>query len=279
MTEAALLALFDREMRRDTRPEASGDRVEQDGPVVRYVGAGAHGWNGIVWSGLDGADEAAVDAVVAEQVRYFTALDREFEWKLYGHDSPPGLAGRLLAAGFVAEEEETLMVAETPVHGGLSASPSLPPGVRLEPVTDAAGVRLVAAVHELAFGHSRSSVVQQLLDELAADPTAVPALVAMAGDEPISAARLQFHPGTSFASLWSGGTVPAWRGRGVYRALVAARARMAAERGYRFLQVDALPTSRPILQRLGFVPLTTTTPYVYGPSVAQDLSGGSCSAP
>jgi hypothetical protein len=33
----------------------------------------------------------------------------------------------------------------------------------------------------------------------------------------------------------------------------------------RFLQVDASDNSRPILQRLGFVALTTTTPYVWSP--------------
>jgi hypothetical protein len=43
---------------------------------------------------------------------------------------------------------------------------------------------------------------------------------------------------------------------------VLERARLARARGYRFLQVDALPTSLPILERLGFVQLTTTRPYV-----------------
>jgi hypothetical protein len=51
--------------------------------------------------------------------------------------------------------------------------------------------------------------------------------------------------------------------RGVYRALVAHRARLAIERGYRYLQVDAMPASEPILRRLGFVRLGTTIPYGY----------------
>ncbi|MYS42540.1 GNAT family N-acetyltransferase, partial [Streptomyces sp. SID5998] len=72
-------------------------------------------------------------------------------------------------------------------------------------------------------------------------------------------------PGTGFAGLWGGGTVAGWRGRGVYRALVAHRARIAADRGYRHLHVDASAQSRPILERLGFAALTTTTPYVYEP--------------
>jgi GNAT superfamily N-acetyltransferase len=71
------------------------------------------------------------------------------------------------------------------------------------------------------------------------------------------------HPGTEFAGLWGGGTVPGWRGRGIYRALVGHRAGVAAGLGYRYLQVDASSQSRPILHGLGFAALSTTTPYVH----------------
>jgi hypothetical protein len=46
---------------------------------------------------------------------------------------------------------------------------------------------------------------------------------------------------------------------------VAVRARLAAEQGYRYLQVDASDDSRPILERLGFNAVTITTPYVWSP--------------
>jgi GNAT superfamily N-acetyltransferase len=88
-------------------------------------------------------------------------------------------------------------------------------------------------------------------------------VVALADGRPVAAARAEFHEGTDFASLWGGGTLPEWRGRGIFRALVARRAAVAADRGYRYLQVDALPTSEPILARLGFVRLATTTPYTH----------------
>jgi hypothetical protein len=38
------------------------------------------------------------------------------------------------------------------------------------------------------------------------------------------------------------------------------------QRGARLLQVDASDDSRPILERLGFVAVTTTTPYVWAPA-------------
>ncbi|GAP46480.1 GNAT family N-acetyltransferase [Streptomyces azureus] len=254
----ALLALFDRELREGARPDDPGGRVERTGGVVRCV-ATAQGWNGVVWSALD---EAEADAAIAAQIAHYTGLGLEFEWKLYGHDRPADLGQRLRAAGFRPEPEETLMIGEI---GELVLDAEPPPGVRLEPVTDPTGVDLVADVHEKAFGADSSWLRDQLLARLSADPDTVVAVVAMAGDEPVSAARMELVPGTRFAGLWGGGTVESWRGRGVYRALVAHRARAAAARGYRYLQVDASSQSRPILEHLGFTPLTTTTPYLYTP--------------
>jgi GNAT superfamily N-acetyltransferase len=258
MDHAAVLALFDRDMREGAQPDSPDARVERVGGVVRQVSS-ARGWNGVVWSDLD---ETSADEAIAGQIAYFSGLGREFEWKLYGHDLPVDLGERLRGAGFTAEPEETLMIAEVAALD-LDARP--PEGVRLLPVTDAAGVDLVADVHEKAFGTDGSRMRHQLLARLTGEPDTIVAVVALAGDQPVSAARMELVPGTRFAGLWGGGTVEGWRGRGVYRALVAHRARAAVERGYRYLQVDASSQSRPILERLGFAPLTTTTPYTYVP--------------
>jgi len=90
-------------------------------------------------------------------------------------------------------------------------------------------------------------------------------VVAEADGGIVCAGWIRFPRGTEFASLWGGGTLPEWRSRGIYRALVAYRARLAALRGVRYLYVDASPDSRPILERLGFVVVTMTTPYVWSP--------------
>jgi len=66
--------------------------------------------------------------------------------------------------------------------------------------------------------------------------------------------------------LWGGGTLASWRGQGIYRALIAYRARLAAARGYGYLYVDASPDSQPILARLGFSRLARTTPYIWAPA-------------
>ncbi|MFF9350440.1 GNAT family N-acetyltransferase [Streptomyces sp. NPDC014734] len=255
----ALTALFDRELRERARPDSPGVRVERTADVVRQVGAGDD-WNGVVWSAPD-IDPARVDAVIASQVDHFTALGHtEFEWKLYAHDRPACLAERLLAGGFEAQEPETVMVARV---ADLSAAVELPEGVRLRRVRDADDVELMARAHERAFGSDASWLRHRASTLLAGDPDGFVGVLAMAGDEPVSSARMETCPGTAFAGLWGGGTAPQWRGRGIYRALVAHRARIAAERGFGFLQVDASEQSRPILRRLGFLDLSTTTPFVF----------------
>jgi hypothetical protein len=51
--------------------------------------------------------------------------------------------------------------------------------------------------------------------------------VAEAEGQIVSAGRLEPVPGTDFAGIWGGATREEWRGRGIYRALTAARARSA----------------------------------------------------
>jgi GNAT superfamily N-acetyltransferase len=89
------------------------------------------------------------------------------------------------------------------------------------------------------------------------------AVVAFVDGQPVSGGRVDLDPGLDFAGLFGGATLPEFRGRGLYRATVARRAEIARERGYRWLYVDAAETSRPILERLGFLQITTTTPFTF----------------
>jgi GNAT superfamily N-acetyltransferase len=257
---ATVLSEFDVQVRRGLHPDGSGALGERAGPVVRWVTVGGEGWSGIVWSDLDAG---TADRVIADQVAFFAARAEMFEWKLYSYDQPPDLAQRLLAAGFVAEDSESLMVADSAQIAGPDVV--LPDEIRLVPVTDEAGLEQMIEVHDRVFGADprlRASLKTQLRNS----PETTVMVLAMAGDEPVCSARIGFGTGTDFAGLWGGGTLPQWRGRGIYRALVGYRARLAVARGYRYLQVDASPESRPILERLGFACLATTTPYIWSPA-------------
>jgi GNAT superfamily N-acetyltransferase len=252
--EPGVLAAFDEQMRR--RPVAGpGVRVEAEERLTRTASTDGS-WSAVVWSDLTETD--ADEAIAAEVARATGSL----EWKLYSQDRPADLPDRLKAAGFQPEPSETLLVAEI-TDLDLPITP--PADVRTVVVDDPAGVATMLRVHDAVFGPGavHPSVAEAVRSALDLRPRPIEAVVAWAGDEPVSAGRVEFHEGTGFASLWGGGTVPAWRGRGVFRALVAHRALLARDRGFRFLQVDALPTSRPILERMGFHPLAETTPWMY----------------
>jgi GNAT superfamily N-acetyltransferase len=255
-----LLAAYDAQLR-DHVPERlpTGVTLERDGPLLRFSGFAHGGFVGYRnLAGLEGDD---LDALIARQVALFAARGEEFEWKLHGHDAPADLAERLERAGFVPEERETVLVAPL-ASIPLDAEP--PAAVALRRVRERRDLERIASMQEAVWGEAHP-LADDLERELAADPDGLAVFVAEARDEVVCAAWMRFPAGTQFATLWGGSTLPAWRRRGIYRALVAVRARLAAERGVRFLQVDASEDSRPVLERLGFVAVTTTTPFVWTP--------------
>ena len=160
----------------------------------------------------------------------------------------------------MAEAPECLLVGETPE---LPSAVPPPPGVAIVPVVDEQGVASFISVNDEVFGGENAWVGKVLLADMACQPRMTRAVLAIAGDTPIAALRLELAPGTDFASLWSACTLPAWQGRGVFRSLLADCVAHAAENGFRYLQADAFPDSEPILKRLGFVELGTTTPFIY----------------
>jgi GNAT superfamily N-acetyltransferase len=204
-------------------------------PDNLFVGKG---WSAVLWR----PDDGEVEPLVARM----REVPGHVEWKYYSHDGPE-LRERLLAAGLEPEDEEAVVVAEA------ASIPPAPAEVELRFAT-----REFLELAERIFGRSHGSGL----------PEVSVAVVAVVDGQPVSGGRVDFEEGVEFAGLFGGVTLPEYRGRGLYRATVAKRAELARERGYRWLYSDALPTSRPILERLGFVPLTTTTPFTL-PSAAR----------
>ncbi|HXH88468.1 MAG TPA: GNAT family N-acetyltransferase [Gaiellaceae bacterium] len=237
-----------------------GVHCEQDGPLLRLVGEQHGGF--IDYRDLGGLDGVELDELIARQVRVFAERGERFEWKLHAHDRPADLAQRLRAAGFVPAAAETIVIG--PV-AGVAGDPRLPAGVSLREVSDRTDLDRIVLMKQEIWQEDFSWLAGGLAAERAVDPDALTIVVAEAGDAIVCAAWARFVRGTEFVTLWGGGTLPEWRSRGIYRAIVAYRANLAAERGFRYLQVDASDESKPILERLGFVAVTTTTPFIWSP--------------
>ncbi len=248
-----MLAAYDEQIRRQPTPDGFIERGER---VVRAISPSG-GWHGVTFSDLD---DANADSVIAAQVARFAGYDQPWEWKYHSYDRPADLPDRLRGAGFDQGPDEALLVAEI---ADLDLDVPPPDGVQLREVVDREGLDALVSVHNEAFGGDHTDLGEAVWAAMRRQPSPVVAVVAIADDRPVSGGRVEFSAGTDFASIWGGGTVPAWRGRGVFRSLVAYRGRLAAARGFRYLQVDASPDSRPILKRLGFVELATTIPFTY----------------
>ena len=263
----AALAAYDRQLRRSLRPPAPGWTVEQAGPVLRMTAPPDVTWGcGVLASDLD---VQTADGAISAQVEYYRELGRPFEWKWHAYDEPGDLPDRLVAAGFVPDEQESLVVGLTDEVVAATEGVRVPAEITLrhldndDPDEDYARI---AALNSAVWGGGDYA---WLMDDIRAEREAAPDRllihVAEADGEVVCAAWVRFHEGTDFASLWGGSTLREWRGKGLYRSLVARRAREARDRGYSYLQVDASDDSLPILRRLGLHKLTDTTPYNWTP--------------
>lgn len=258
MNNSELLALYDREERQGAMFYNS---LREETPhTVRFrPRPGMRGGSYVLYSALD---ETNADAAIEAEIAYFQQLGLRCEWKLYDHDRPPDLKARLVSHGFVLEEPEALMALD------LSAAlPALlrPVTLDVRRITDPALLPEVLSVQETVWAEKDIAYVEEAIQELRLNGQHISYYAAYADGRPVCSAWIRFSETGSFASLWGGATLPAYRGRGFYTALVAVRAQEAIQRGYRFLTIDASPMSRPIVERHGFRLLDITTPCQWAP--------------
>jgi GNAT superfamily N-acetyltransferase len=258
-TAREYLAAYDLQLRTDVETPGAVS-VTRLGPLrlVRFEG----GRGFVTYQDLGGADASAISRLVEQAVDHYRG-DPEVtrvEWKTRGHDHAPGLHDTLIRNGFEPEEPESIMIGEAAL---LAVSVSLPDGVELRQITTEADVRAMSAMQRDVFGDLDPEGMTRGLMRRLGLADGMELWVAEADGEIVSSGRLEPVPGTEFAGIWGGATRPAWRRRGIYRALTAARARSALSLGKRLIYSDSTEYSRPILERAGLIKVSTTTPYVW----------------
>jgi len=223
--------------------------------VVRAI-AKQGSWNGIVYSRFL-SEEA--EMVIGSEIGFFTKLQRSFEWKIYSHDEPPDLLERLRSHGFKIGEEEALMILDLEEVPPPLLAPA-PADVTVKPIADEQGIADFLTVEAAIWDHQCTT--QEFLLAMLSDPLQRDlAFVAYFAQKPIGIGRVAAPPQSHFAGLWGGSVLQEFRGHGVYRALLAARIRHARRLdSIRYLRVDALPSSRPILEKYGFRKVASTWP-------------------
>lgn len=162
-------------------------------------------------------------------------------WEIGSHATPANLPELLLARGFADDQPEPLAIGMA-----LTEEPAAAPEdvvvKQVETQDEYAASERIAMV---AFNEDPS----QEIPEYKPDPHNR-IYIAIVDGEIVARASASFSEHA--VTLFGGATLPEARGRGAYRALVAARWRDAVERGTPLAVTQAGEMSRPILTRLGF---------------------------
>jgi GNAT superfamily N-acetyltransferase len=223
--------------------------TDPDGRFALYLGAGRGAHSATVQRVRLAAD--GVEPAVAEIRALLRKRGRAgAEWELGESCTPIDLVERLLGLGIVRDDD--------PVAIGmvLRAGETMtePPGTAARRVASVDELVLARRIQHEAFGGDADEVGHEQAEaDFAREGIDGSTFLGFVDGEPVA---------TGYASysllglvLFGGATLPSARGRGAYRALVAARAREAAARGTPVVVTHAGRMSRPILERLGFEPV------------------------
>jgi GNAT superfamily N-acetyltransferase len=215
------------------------ERIVNDRYVL-WMGTEDEPWENVAQRFRLRADE--IDEVRAEIHGVLRAKGRTVcTWEVGSHATPEGLVDRLLALGLVDDQPTAqaigMVLTEPPAQGSVDVEVR-----RAQTTEEHLAAQQIAAI---AFGQPVPTEPQPRED----DPDNI-VYLAYAEGRPVARASGSF--GEHGVSLFGGATLPEARGRGAYRALVAARWEDAVARGTPILVTQAGPMSRPILVQLGF---------------------------
>jgi GNAT superfamily N-acetyltransferase len=209
------------------------------------------------------ADEA--DEVIREARAIFAPRRLPFMWTLDPGLEPPDFADRLMAHGAHPDPhgaEAQVMV--LPVEATVEAPPIQGLEIR-DALADPDSFRMADEAASEAFGETPSPATRERVEEEDLEHKAMLErrrqnfraegnrhwLLATVDGEPAGAAGIILYP--PGGAVINGGSVrPKFRGRGIYRALVAARLDIARQAGVAGLIVWGGDMSGPILAGLGF---------------------------
>lgn len=224
----------------------------------------------VTHAALGHRSDAELDALISAVIAAFSADGvAQFEWKTRSHDAGnEALTSALRRGGLQPDPVETVMIADiaTLLSQAEWATAELPgPLILRQAGTGGADlghdIAAVDALHAEVFERHDRSFSSLLLRELSTHPERLELWLVSDGDTVVSAGRVDLNG--AVAGLFGGATLPQWRGRGIYRALTAARARSAARAGCTLVYAECTPFSEPILRRAGLRAVTTTTPYLW----------------
>ncbi|MED5374751.1 MAG: GNAT family N-acetyltransferase [Myxococcota bacterium] len=175
------------------------------------------------------------------------------QWNLAEPSLEQGVEADLGAFGWTPGPTYTLRILNT-------STPLSTSEVTVAPVSDRRSLLDAISVADQAFGRGLQPVpedrIQQELRACTGDLARVHRFVGYLDGEPVSYGGLNSYPQLKVGFLWAGSTLEHARGRGAYRAVLAARLHRARALGLEIVGLYAKhDTSDPIVAAMGFRPL------------------------
>lgn len=188
-----------------------------------------------------------LDEVMADLHRLLRERDRvRLSWEIGSQAAPAGLAELLLERGLVWDEPDPLQIGMVLDH-----QPPRAAGVQVRAVETIAEYAASETIAYTSFGSTSLTEAQIVQGFGRYEPNRSRRYLARIDGQDVATANATFTP--HGVVLNAGSTLPEWRGRGAYRALVRARWDDAVAAGTPALVTQAGRMSLPILERIGFV--------------------------
>lgn len=199
-------------------------------------------------------DEVA--GAVAEMVAHYGARELPFIWLVDRASEPPDLGQRLLALGFAVGEELVYLAA--PIATALDTLPPQPE-IAVAEVTEANFPAFAAATRAMGVPWTEDPWAHFSRRRTAG----VRAFLALADGAAVAFAEQRVERGLLLLS--GAATLPAARGRGAYKSLLAHRLRLGLASGLDWAAIHCSPFSAPIAARHGFTEYGRSITYVWDP--------------
>jgi hypothetical protein len=245
--------LYDHTMRRHTT--VPGKVREELRHTVRYTDR--HGsLRYVLWhdfQDLTAAQmEALVDAEIADARLHASALC----WRIHETDNPAWeLERMLLEKGFKPDADVVQHFITPQALLARLQHAQLPNGIEIrELVTPRELSDLQGVWDDVWPDASNARYVTDNQNVMESGERGFRYFAAFDGPLAVSSGSIVHIPGNPFALLVSGATRRSYAKRGIYHAMVAARAQTALAAGVETLAVDASSESAPVLAKLGFAP-------------------------
>ena len=244
MNQKEMQGFYDRQMRIEL--EIPGEEKGAFPTLVRFVRP-SPGMNYVLYSKLD---ETEMDAVIIEQINYFSQMDQPFNWKIFEHDNAAILEEHLKAHGFEREDDEYDVIMVLDLED-VPETLLLPITKDVRKLWHAGQISDVISVLEEANG-GNFSWLHQRMGPIIEIPGYLNLYAGYEDGKPVACGWAYYYPKIEFAALFGGTTIRDHRGNGWFNSILAARVQRAKAMGRRYVTLGVEPECQEMLEKLGF---------------------------